>query len=273
MTDDAAALPGTAISPGSTASPVAAGPGRAVRVALVGDRSPDVLAHGRIPVALARAATDLGLEPDGIRPVWVESDQVAGFPDLAGLDGIWVVPGSPYRDEAGALAAIRTARTTGVPFLGTCGGFQHAVLEYARSVLGLDVDHAEDPSGAVAGSIIVPLACSLVGQQGQVVAVPGTRAAQILGDAPRTERYFCSYGLDERFRARLAEAGLVFSAADGAGDVRMLELPGHPFYLASLFQPELSSDASWVHPLIRAFAAAALGHASAGNPAAMSTRS
>jgi CTP synthase (UTP-ammonia lyase) len=183
---------------------------------------------------------------------------VATRPDLAQFDGIWVVPGSPYADRDGALAAIRTARTGPVPFLGTCGGFQHAVLEYARSVLGLDVDHAEDPSGAAAGPIIVPLACSLRGEQAEIEALPGTRAAGILGTAPRTERYFCGYGLDEGFRAALAGAGLVLSAVDGLGAVRMLELPGHPFYLASLFQPELADDDPDAHPLIRAFVAAAL---------------
>lgn len=238
-------------------------PSRPARIALVGDRSPHVLAHDRIPPALARSAAALGLGPDAVDPYWIGSDQVADVPDLAGFDGIWVVPGSPYADRDGALAAIRTARTAGIPFLGTCGGFQHAVLEYARSVLGLDVDHAEDPTGAPEGSVIVPLACSLRGEEAEVDVVPGTRAAAVLGDGPRIERFFCAYGLDERFRAALAGGGLVFSAADGSGAVRMLELPGHPFYLASLFQPELSSDASWVHPLIRAFAAAALAHVAA----------
>ncbi|TQS44007.1 hypothetical protein [Cryptosporangium phraense] len=91
----------------------------------------------------------------------------------------------------------------------------------------------------------------------EVDVVAGTRAAEILGAGRRTERFFCSYGLDDRFRARLEAAGLVFSAADDQGTSRMVELPGHPFFLASLFQPELSSDVSWVHPLIRAFADAA----------------
>jgi CTP synthase (UTP-ammonia lyase) len=232
-----------------------------VRIALVGDRSPDVRAHERIPAALARAALALGAGPDVVEPRWIGSDQVAGRPDLAGFDGIWVVPGSPYADRDGALAAIRTARTGPVPFLGTCAGFQHAALEYARSVLGLDVDHAEDPSGAESGSLIVPLACSLLGEQAEVEVLPGTRAADLLGTGPRTERYFCSYGLDEGFRTALAEAGLVFSAVDGSGAVRMLELPGHPFYLASLFQPELDDDAPGAHPLIRGFVAAVLDRA------------
>ena len=232
-------------------------PPRPARIALVGDRSPQVMAHDRIPVALAHATAD----PDALDPYWIASPDVAAVPDLAGFDGIWIVPGSPYAHRDGVLAAITVARTSGVPLLGTCGGFQHTVLEYARTVLGLDVDHAEDPAGAAAGPIIVALACSLLGEESDVHVTPGTRAAGILGAGPRIERFFCAYGLDERYRTRLEDAGLSFSATDATGAVRMLELPDHPFYLAALFQPELSSDASWVHPLIRAFAAAALDRA------------
>jgi CTP synthase (UTP-ammonia lyase) len=243
---------------------------RAARIALVGDRSPHVMAHGRIPVALANATPD----PDAVDPYWIASEDVTGIPDLAGFDGIWVVPGSPYADPAGVLSAIRTARVAGVPLLGTCAGFQHMVLEYARNVLALDVDHAEQPTGTAAGSIIVPLACSLVGEESEVDVVAGTRAAGILGAGSRIERFFCSYGLDERYRAALMEGGLTFSATDSAGALRMIELRSHPFYIGALFQPELSSDASWVHPLIRAFVAAAQdrrAHALTSAPASRSS--
>jgi CTP synthase (UTP-ammonia lyase) len=226
---------------------------RPARIALIGDRSPHVMAHDRIPSALAHATPN----PDAIDPYWVASTEARAMPDLTAFDGIWIVPGSPYADRDGVLFAIRTARTAGVPLLGTCGGFQHTVLEYARNVLGLDVDHAEDPAGAAAGPIIVPLACSLLGEESDIVVAAGTRAAAILGAGPRTERFFCAYGLDEHYRSALSEAGLVFSASDSTGAVRMLELPGHPFFLGALYQPELSCDGSWVHPLIRAFVTAA----------------
>jgi CTP synthase (UTP-ammonia lyase) len=229
---------------------------RPARIALVGDRSPQVLAHERIPVAL-RHATPV---PGAVDPYWIASTQVADVPALADFDGIWLVPGSPYLDRDGVLHAAEVARTRGVPLLGTCGGFQHAVLEYARGVLGLPVGHAEYPDDP-AEALIVPLACSLVGEEAEVDVAAGTAAATILGVGRRVERYFCSYGLQERFRVPLEEAGLVFSATDPTGAVRMLELPDHPFYLGSLFQPELSSDRTWVHPLIRAFAAAAVRHA------------
>jgi CTP synthase (UTP-ammonia lyase) len=235
---------------------------RAARVALVGDRSEHVLAHGRIPAALRHGAPG----PDAVDPYWIASSDVSGPADLAGFDGIWLVPGSPYESRDGALAAVTAARTAGVPFLGTCGGFQHALLEVARTVCGLFVDHAEQPLDEGAEALIVPLSCSLLGEEARVVVREGTFAATLLGAGARVERFFCSYGLDDRFRSALEQARLVFSAQDDEGNARMVELPGHPFFLASLFQPELSSDETWVHPLIRAFALAAVEQAGRAVP-------
>jgi CTP synthase (UTP-ammonia lyase) len=239
---------------------------RPARLALVGDRSPSVQAHARIPEILrAVDAAGAGRSPGhGHLPVdayWVETGDVAAT-DPRGFDGIWAVPGSPYADLDGMLAAIRFARTHAVPFLGTCGGFQHMLLEWALDVCGLDVEHAEHPEAGSGerDALIRPLSCSLVGEERLVHAVPGTRAAAILGTASRTERYFCSYGLDQRYEHELVAAGLVVAGRDDDGEVRLAELPGHPFYVGALFQPELSSTSSWVHPLIEAFLTAVRDH-------------
>jgi CTP synthase (UTP-ammonia lyase) len=132
-------------------------------------------------------------------------------------------------------------------------------------VCGLRVDHAEQPLDPAAEQLIVALSCSLLGEEATVDVVPGTVAAGILGAGPRVERYFCSYGLADRFRCRLEAAGLVSSAVDEQGAVRMVELPRHPFFVASLFQPERSCDETWVHPLITAFVSAAAQHAAAAS--------
>ena len=244
-------------------------PTRPARIALVGDRSPHVQAHGRIAVALRHALAD----PDAVDPYWIATPDVRDVPSLAAFDGIWLVPGSPYADRDGALHAAGVARREGVPFLGTCAGFQHALLEFAAEVCGIAAAHAEDQPDAPE-HVVVPLRCSLLGEEADVDVLPGTRAAAVLGAGRRTERFFCQYGLDERYRARLEAGGLVFGANDADGAVRMLELPGHPFYLAALFQPELSCDETWVHPLVRAFVAAAVARATgeATDPAGLPVR-
>src|SRR5688572_6507407 len=98
------------------------------RLALVGDFSEEIVAHRAIPqaLALARESTGVAVEWD-----WVDTARLAEAPrQLADHAGIWCVPGSPYRNTDGALAAIRFSRETQRPFLGTCGGFQHALIEF-----------------------------------------------------------------------------------------------------------------------------------------------
>jgi CTP synthase (UTP-ammonia lyase) len=226
------------------------------RIALVGDRSPHVRSHHQAPLVLDRLREREGLDLD---VYWVPTGEVDA---MDAFDGIWVLPGSPYRSEAGAISAIQTARERGIPFLGTCGGFQHAMLEYARNVCGATgVQHAENtPDGD--DLLIVPLACSLDGHEVAVEVRPGTLAGRLLGAERSTERYHCSYGLDPTRQSLLEEHGLVFSAYDDEGAPRVAELPEHPFFLVTLFQPELSGDGTRPHPFIQAFAHAAAGQAS-----------
>lgn len=219
------------------------------RIALVGDRSPHVRSHVRVPGLLDRLRDRDSLDFDAY---WIPTEQVDET--IEGFDGIWLLPGSPYRSEAGAITAIRVARERGIPFLGTCAGFQHAMLEFARNVCGAtNVQHGESTPDAD-DLLIVPMACSLDGHEGAIQVSPGTRAAALLGAERSLERYHCSYGLDTSRLGLLREHGLVFSGYDDEGEPRIAELPEHPFYLATLFQPELAGDGTRPHPFIQAFA-------------------
>jgi CTP synthase (UTP-ammonia lyase) len=223
------------------------------RVALVGDRSANVRAHARIPGLIDALLTRDSIALD---PYWIATTDVAEC-DLSGFDAIWLVPGSPYESAEGALAAIRTARERRIPFLGTCGGFQYALIEYARNVCGLaGVENAEVTPDA-SEYLIIPLECSLTGHEEAVMIVPGTLAASISGPGRRTERYHCSYGLNPHYMEALTGSGLRFSGFDDSGQVRIAELPGHPFFMGTLFQPELQGDGTQPHHIIRAFAVAA----------------
>jgi CTP synthase (UTP-ammonia lyase) len=221
------------------------------RIALVGDRSPNVRAHVRIPGLLAALAERDRLVLDAY---WIPTEEADGAVD--GFDGVWLVPGSPYRSEAGAVAAARAARERDIPLLGTCGGFQHALLEYARNVCGLTTAGHTEYASAAGDPFIVPLACSLVGHEGVVRVAAGSLACRVLGADRTVERYHCSYGLGPEFVDVLRGHGMRFSGADENGEVRIAELPDHPFYLITLFQPELAGGGR-AHPVIRAFAAAA----------------
>lgn len=204
-----------------------------LHLALIGDYNPDVIAHQAIPVALQQAAETVGLS---IHVQWLDTDNLP--PSLHGFDGFWCVPASPYRDTEGAMRAIQFAREQRRPFLGTCGGFQHAVLEYARNVLGWkDAEHGElAPQSTRA--VIAPLSCALVEATDTVRLAPYTRIAEAYGTLDVQEGYRCRYGVNPAFLDALLNGDLIPSGHDSAGDLRAVELLDHPFFVATLFQPE-----------------------------------
>jgi CTP synthase (UTP-ammonia lyase) len=222
----------------------------AVSIAVLGDRNLEYLTHREIDATLE-------LLPADVDARWLPSPDAAS---AAAADGLWVVPGTPYRDDAAVLAAIRRARTAGMPTLGTCGGFQYMLLEFAQNVAGIgDAAHAEtDPDAP--DPVVDRLSCSLVGEERRVSAVPGTRVAELCGTEAFTGFHWCNYGLSPAHEAALTAAGLVVAARAPDAGVEAVELPGHPFYVATLFQPQVGSSASGrLHPLIAALCAAADG--------------
>lgn len=129
-----------------------------------------------------------------------------------------------------------------------------------RNVLGVeDADHAESSPEAETLAI-TPLTCTVGwGIDGVVVVLPGTRAAELYGGpGERVESFFCTYGVNPEFRPRLEAAGLRVTATDPDGEPRIVELdPGvHPFFLATLFIPQVRSTPDSPHPLLLGYAAA-----------------
>ncbi len=224
------------------------------RIALVGDYSDRHAAHRAIPRALemARSATGAELAWD-----WVPTRAVAEPQrDLRDFSAVWLVPASPYESLEGALAAVRWAREGRRPFMGTCGGFQHAVIEFARNVAGIaDADHAEtSPEGA--HLVVSRLSCSLVGVKGRVRFEEGSLLRAAYGKPDAVEGYQCNYGIDPAHGRLLADAGLRYTAWDDAGEVRAAEWPGQPFFVGMLFQPERAALQGELPPPVRAFAEA-----------------
>jgi CTP synthase (UTP-ammonia lyase) len=222
---------------------------RTVNIGLIGDRNDAVTAHRAIPVAIALAAEALGL---AVEPEWLPTQSIDSS-RLARFDGLWCVPASPYISMEGALRGIRFARESQTPFLGTCGGFQHAIVEYARNVLGwTDADHAETSSHG-ARDVVAPLLCSLVEVTDRIRFTADSLIARAYGTDSATEGYHCNYGMNPEFRDGLMGATLRISALDEQGDVRAVELVDHPFFVATLFQPERAALHGRVPPLVAAF--------------------
>lgn len=226
-----------------------------VNVGLIGDFDASVTAHQAIPPALRMAAQALGVS---LALDWIPTERARDPGLLERFDALWCVPASPYRSMDGALHAIRHARENGVPYLGTCGGFQHAIVEYARHVLGWhDAEHAETAPDA-ARWVIAPLSCELVERAEPIHLRAGSRLAGIYGVDRIVEGYRCRYGLNPLFQAELLAGPLVASGVDDRGDVRAVELEGHPFFVATLFQPERAALTGTTPPLAVALLRAAV---------------
>jgi CTP synthase (UTP-ammonia lyase) len=221
-----------------------------MRIIALGDRDPTHLTHREIDATLALLSgrADCG---------WVATDS-PGARELQAVDAVWLLPGTPYRDDDVARAAIHHCLETGTPFLGTCGGFQYACVELARVRAGVsDATSAElDPGGSAL--VVAPLACALYGERRRVTPVAGTRLAAICGVEPFEAHHHCGYGLADAYEPVLARAGVVISAHAPDAGVEGIELPDHPFFVATAFQPQVgSSQSGAVHPLITALVTAA----------------
>jgi CTP synthase (UTP-ammonia lyase) len=226
-----------------------------IQIGIIGDYRPGNASHVATNAALQHAASALSMR---VQNEWLPTDSlVSEVSTLDQFDGLLCSPGSPYASMDGALNAIRFARENDRVFLGTCGGFQHAVIEFARSVLGIhDAEHEETARGASA-LFISRLSCSLVGKTGRVRIKRGTQLGSIFGCEESVEQFWCSFGVNPKFATQLESGGLKVSATDGDDNVCAVELPSRRFFLGTLFIPQLSSTTAKPHPVMVAFVSAA----------------
>ena len=238
-----------------------------VHIAVLGDYDLDSPTLPAIEKAIQHASEALKLSASG---TWIPTASLAeghAHSQLEKFDAIWAAPGSPYKSFAGMLRGIEFARTHGWPFLGTCGGFQYALIERARNVLGIpDADSAENNPKSK-NIVIYPVACAVPGRKDSAPKLSGTvpeiriRPGSMLHEIYKkdlvSEEFFCNFEVNPDFEATLMESGIHVAARGAKNEVRAIELPTHRFFVATLYQPQLSSKAGRPHPLVMAFLQAA----------------
>lgn len=220
-------------------------------LAVIGDFNADFKPH----TATNEALTDVAKTLDFALTIdWLPTRSlIERNYSLQDFNGFLISPGSPYESMQGALNAIEFGRTVPRPVLGTCGGFQHIVIEYARNVLNFeDAEHAEyDPYAS--NLLISKLECSLAGQFLTIEIKEDSNVSRIYGKRFIKEHYYCNFGLNPEYQEILDKGGLRVVGVDQDNEARILELPDHPFFMATLFVPQLNSSYTDPHPLLVAF--------------------
>ncbi|MFZ9709226.1 MAG: CTP synthase [Steroidobacteraceae bacterium] len=230
-------------------------------------------------ISLNEALTHAGVQTrTRVNIHFVESTDIEerGTAILEGMDAILVPGGFGERGIEGKIAAVRFARERGVPYLGICLGMQLAVIEYGRHVMKLEQANSTEFSRATPHPVIALITewqDALKGAQARdessgkggtmrlggqdVTLAEGSRARTVYGRGVIRERHRHRYEFNNTFLERYRKAGLVFSGLSADGLVEIVELPDHPWFVATQFHPEFTSNPRDGHPLFTGFIAAA----------------
>src|SRR5213082_3694725 len=242
-----------------------------VEIALVGKYVKLRDAYLSVHEALKQAGLEHGC---AVRVRWVDAEDMS-YDETAELlenvDGVLVPGGFGSRGWEGKILACRAARERRIPYLGICLGMHVAVSEFARHVVGLDGANSTemDPETPFPVIDLLPEQKGIedlggtmrLGAQA-VEAAEGTRTRELYGETVIFERHRHRYEVNNLYRAQLVEAGLVVCGTFEEGRlVEIVELPDHPWFVASQFHPEFKSRPTRPAPLFRGFVAAALDRA------------
>jgi CTP synthase len=239
-------------------------------------------------ISLNEALTHAGVKTrTRVNVHYIESTDIEkhGTHALSGMDAILVPGGFGERGIEGKIAAVRFARENKIPYLGICLGMQLAVIEYGRHVLGLENANSTEFNRATAHPVIALITewqdvakgeqkrddttgkggTMRLGSQ-EVRVAPSTLARSIYGDENVFERHRHRYEFNNGYRDRYTQSGFRFSGLSKDDLVEIIELPGHPWFVATQFHPEFTSTPRDGHPLFAGFVKAARMHRTAQLP-------
>ena len=202
--------------------------------------------------------------------VWIHSEDIekhGAARYLKDLHGLLVAPGFGERGIEGKVKAVQYVRENNIPFFGICLGLQCAVIEFARNVCGIHGANSTEFGQTEHNVIDLMLEQKSIQTMGGTMRLGGfpcqlkrgTRAYEAYGKKLISERHRHRYEVNNEYRAVLEKHGLVFSGTSpDEALMEMIELPDHPWFVASQFHPELKSRAIEPHPLFKHFVKAAL---------------
>ena len=219
------------------------------RIALIGEYDAQLPSHQATMASIDHANQFLG---SSIAAEWIPTLKIT--PDLYRFfDGIWITPGYAHKAPNKSMWAIQYAREHNIPCLGTCRGFQHIIIEYARNVLGYqDAQHAEyNPDASTL--FITTQACSLAGKKMPLSLTLDSSIAKIYGACGATENYYCTFGINPNVAHLFEKGALEIVGTDSSEEARIVSIENHPFFVGTLFVPQTRSTERKPHPIIVEF--------------------
>lgn len=222
------------------------------RIAIIGEFYENFKPHTALNESIEHVKKkhqiDIGIE-------WIDTLKAEKEGDslFVNYAGFWSAPGSPFKSLDGALNAIKYARVNDKPHLGTCAGFQHTVIEFARNVLQIENAQHEEYDKASPLLFINKLACSLAGKKMKVSLLEDSIAFDCYKSEETTEDYYCNFGINPEFKDQLRHEDLKISGIDQDGEVRIIELKKNRFFISTLFVPQTNSSPNLPHPIIERF--------------------
>jgi CTP synthase (UTP-ammonia lyase) len=232
-----------------------------LRISIIGDFTAGKHTHLALNEAVRHCQQHLEFS---VETTWMGTENIpepASLPNYT--NALWIAPGSPYKNDEAVYKVIRWARENNFPLLGTCGGFQYMVVEYAKNVIGIVAAGHEESEPDASQLVITKLSCSLKGQHEEVLITDkDSWLYTVLKKDVITGFFNCNYGVNPAYTHKLQQTPFVFTAFSHNGEVRGLELKEHHFYKGTLFQPPLDSTPEKPNALIMDFfrIARATGH-------------
>ena len=237
-----------------------------ITIGIIGDFNPEKPSHITTDAALKHAADSLSLD---IKPEWLGTGNLrrkSVKDTIRQYQGLLAAP-TPYFFVDGAIKGIKLAREMNIPFLGTCGGYQYALLEFARNVAGMTNAAHTELAPKTDMPLLIKITCAVDKTKGRQVPrmqgtfdinlAPETEAFKFYDKTKISESYSCSYELNPEYEGRLIESGLIISGRDDNGKARIFEVHNKRFFMGTGFLPQLNSSPAAPHPLITAFLKAA----------------
>lgn len=243
-------------------------PGKTIKVAIAGKYTGLSDAYLSVVEAIKHAGAAIGR---GIDLKWVSSDECVSLgkaeEDLHDVDAVVVPGGFGYRGIEGKINVIKYVRENNIPFLGLCLGMQCAVIEYARTLEGFEDANSSEFEPETSHPVV-----ALMAEQEEITDYGGTmrlglfpcelhpdsKSRLLYGSGIISERHRHRYEINNKYRDKLTEAGLLIAGTSPDGKlVELVELPGHKYFVASQYHPEFKSRPERPHPLFVGLVAAA----------------